>query len=126
MDYTFQDFKEYISYLKTLSKEEMANIQTIVIDTDPIPFHIANKERKDFPMKTVKELRDYLANLPDDMIIVHFIEDMERSGYMPNIYPRVANMSPIKEQTYDSFDGTAYDYTHYIYDEEGTPVLALN
>lgn len=77
-------------------------------------------------MKTVKELRDYLANLPDDMIIVHFIEDMERSGYVPNIYPHVANMSPIKKQTYDSFDGTAYDYTHYIYDEKGTSVLALN
>lgn len=77
-------------------------------------------------MKTVKELRDYLANLPDDMIIVHFIEDMERSGYVPNVYPRVANMSPTKEQTYDLFDGTAYDYTHYIYDKKGTPVLALN
>lgn len=47
MDYTFQDFKEYISYLKTLTKEELANIQTIVIDTDPIPSHIICKEERE-------------------------------------------------------------------------------
>lgn len=56
MDYTFQDLKEYISYLKTLIKEEMANIQTIVIDTDPIPFHIANKERKGLSNENCKRI----------------------------------------------------------------------
>ena len=47
MDYTFQDFKKYISYLKTLTQEEIANRQIIVIDTDPIPFHIICKEKKE-------------------------------------------------------------------------------
>ena len=56
MDYTFQDFKEYINYLKTLSKEEIANMQTIIIDTDPIPFHIANKERKGFSDENWKRI----------------------------------------------------------------------
>ena len=56
MNYTFQDFKEYISYLKTLTKEEMANIQTIVIDTDPIPFYIANKERKGLSNENCKRI----------------------------------------------------------------------
>ena len=57
MDYTFQDFKEYINYLKTLKKEEIVNIQTIVIDTDPIPLHITNnKERKRFSDEDCKRI----------------------------------------------------------------------
>ena len=69
-------------------------------------------------MRTVGELREMIAELPNDMKIIHFESTMEKHGCFPNVTARVEKRSPIEKQTWDRFDGTDYTYESYERDEE--------
>lgn len=42
--------------------------------------------------KTVGELKEFLEHLPDDMVVVHYKSDMEKSGWFEGVTPWVTPM----------------------------------
>lgn len=75
--------------------------------------------------KTVGELKEFLEHLPDDMVLVHYNRDMEKSGWFEGVTPRVTNMSKKIHQTWDHFDYTDYSYECYEHDSNGKEVVVL-
>lgn len=65
----------------------------------------------------VKELKEMLANVDDDLEIVCYQNDMERSGLLPfSPYSmKVLTGELVKKSTYDRFDYT--DYTYEVFKE---------
>ena len=43
--------------------------------------------------KTAGELKQFLELLPEDMIVVHYKSDMEKSGWFEGVTPWITNMS---------------------------------
>lgn len=76
-------------------------------------------------MKTVGELKSFLKDVPDDVLLVKYRSDMETSGYRNDFYCSVTNMSKHKKDAYDRFDGTDYSYEVYEPDENGEPCLRI-
>lgn len=65
----------------------------------------------------VKELKELLANVDDDLQIVGYQNGMEQTGLLP-ISPysmKVLNGEMVKKETWDRFDGT--DYTYEVFQE---------
>ena len=75
--------------------------------------------------KTVGELKQFLELLPEDMIVVHYKSDMEKSGWFEGITPWVTNMSKEVSQTWDYFNHTDYSYECYGHDSNGKEVVVL-
>lgn len=75
----------------------------------------------------VKELIEKLKKFDENMEIVAYESDMERSGIQPvNIYPRIIKVKEVTKSTWDRFDGTDYTYTTYVQSETGdTEVMQL-
>lgn len=73
--------------------------------------------------KTVGELKQFLELLPEDMILVHYHSDIEKSGWFEGIAPWVTNMSKEVHQTWDRFDYTDYSYECYDYSSNGEEVV---
>lgn len=68
----------------------------------------------------VGKLKELLKNIPDDLEIVGYESDMERSGIMPKSFNgKILKVKEEKENTWDSFDGTNYTYTRYRKDPNG-------
>ena len=69
---------------------------------------------------TVGELKEKLKDVPDDLLIVSFEQDMETCGIRP-AYPscRVMKCKKKTKHSYDRFDGTDYSYTVYEEDARG-------
>lgn len=74
-------------------------------------------------MKTVGELKQFLANLPDDMPMVIHRSNMERYGYVQEVSPYVATTVEKTETAVDAFDYTVYPYTRFVLDANGKPTL---
>ena len=49
--------------------------------------------------KTVGELKQFLELLPEDMTVVHYKSDMEKSGWFEGVTPCIMNMSKEIHQT---------------------------
>lgn len=65
----------------------------------------------------VKELKELLANVDDDLEIVGYQYGMEQTGLLP-VSPysmKVLNGEIVKKSTYDAFDYT--DYTYEVFQE---------
>lgn len=65
----------------------------------------------------VKELKELLANVDDDLEIVGYQNGMEQTGLLP-ISPysmKVLTGEMVKKSTYDVFDYT--DYTYEVFEE---------
>ena len=65
----------------------------------------------------VKELKEMLANVDDDLEIVGYQNDMERTGLLP-VSPysmKVLTGELVKKSTYDRFD--YIDYTYEVFKE---------
>lgn len=65
----------------------------------------------------VKELKELLANVDDDLEIVGYQNGMEQTGLLP-VSPysmKVLNGEIVKKSTYDAFDYT--DYTYEVFQE---------
>ena len=77
-------------------------------------------------MKTVGELREFIKDLPDDMLIVQYRSNMEKHGYENGVYCDVANMQKETKHTWDRFDGTDYSYEVFVSSEDGVPCLKLS
>ena len=77
-------------------------------------------------MKTVGELKEFIKNLPDDMPLVNYQSNMERSGYQNNVFCSVVNMKKETRKTWDRFDGISYTYEVMIRSEDGIPCLKVD
>lgn len=65
----------------------------------------------------VKELKELLANVDDDLEIVGYQNGMEQTGLLP-VSPysmKVLTGEMVKQSTYDRFDYT--DYTYEVFKE---------
>lgn len=76
-------------------------------------------------MKTVGELKKFLENMPDDAPLVIYKSDIERSGYVQEVYPALKLMSVEKAEAVDGFDYTVYEYERYVPNKNGTPTLTF-
>ena len=84
------------------------------------------EKKRGIDMRTVGELKNLIKDLSDDMMIVHFDNNMEKFGCFPNVTAKVERRSPVEKQTWDRFDGTDYTYESYERDDEnGQPCLVL-
>lgn len=76
-------------------------------------------------VKNVGELKRYLDTLPDDLPIVRYHSDMEKSGYFEGAHIMVMDMTKETHHTYDAFDYTPYTYESYSCDQNGTQTMVL-
>lgn len=74
---------------------------------------------------TIKDLKDFIKDLPNDMEIVGYRENMETHGYQAGCYIKTQPMRKVEAQTYDRFDYTPYSYEVYVYNADGKQVLTL-
>ena len=77
-------------------------------------------------IKTVKELKELLKDLPDDMLLVIYRQGMEKCGYMNNLFGEVQKMTKQTKCTYDRFDYTEYVYEDYVRDANGVQCLVFD
>ena len=76
----------------------------------------------------VKELKELLANVDDELEIVGYENGMEQSGLMfiSKYGMKVISGKMVKKATWDRFDGTDYTYEAFEEDESGdTKVFRL-
>lgn len=76
--------------------------------------------------KTVGELKEFLKDLPDDMLLANYKRDMETSGYRNELSCDVVNMKKETKHSWDRFDGTDYSYEVLERAEEGVPFLRFS
>ena len=76
-------------------------------------------------MKTVGELKEFIKDLPDDMLLVNYENDMETRGYRNRVSCRVDNMEKETKTTWDRFDGTSYNYEVFVESKNGIPCLKI-
>ena len=68
----------------------------------------------------VKDLKEKLAELPDDLELVSYQHGMEQSGILPlRLYPKVIKVKTEKCAARDAFDGTDYTYERFTKDPNG-------
>ena len=77
-------------------------------------------------MKTVGELKKFINDLPDDMLLVNYKNDMEISGYMNKLLCDVVNMKKETDGAYDAFDGTYFAYEVLVETDDGMPCLRFS
>ena len=77
-------------------------------------------------MKTVGELKKFIKELPDDMLLANYESNMETRGYRNRLLCEVVNMKRETKGTYDAFDGTYYTYEVLVSAEDGTPCLRIS
>lgn len=75
--------------------------------------------------KTVGDLKQYIENLPDDIPLVVYKSNMERSGYMQQMHVNLMSMKRTTETAVDAFDRTEYSYECFIRHPEGEPTLVI-
>lgn len=76
-------------------------------------------------MKTVGELKTLIKDLPDDMPLAFYHNDMERCGHINDVYAEIANFKSVTDTAVDAFDGTVYSYDKLEYCKDGTPHLKI-
>lgn len=72
---------------------------------------------------TVKELREFIKDLPDDMPIAAYESNMERSGYFNRVCLNIVKMKETINWGRDAFDGTEYSYKILYGDKNGKEYL---
>ena len=72
---------------------------------------------------TVKELKEFIKDLPDDMPLASYENNIERSGYFNKVLCEIAKMKKTINHDYDVFDGTYYNYEVLYKDENGIEYL---
>lgn len=76
--------------------------------------------------KTVGELKEFIKDLPDNMLLANYESNIERGGYRNRLYCDVINMKQETKYTYDRFDGTEYKYEVLERSEDGVPCLRFS
>lgn len=77
-------------------------------------------------IKTVGELKVFIKDLPDDMLLVSYENNTEEIGYRNMLSCEVKNMKGKTEYAYDVFDGIDYPYEVLVGDENGIPCLIIS
>lgn len=79
-------------------------------------------------IKTVKDLKDFIKDLPDDTKILSYCQGMEKSGYFhPNCsLDNFTEETHHTYHTYDAFDYEKYDYTTFMPQKDGEECLTIN
>jgi hypothetical protein len=76
-------------------------------------------------VRTVGELKEYIKDLSDDMTIVKYHSDMEKSGYLPRLGIYTNKMVSERVETYDAFDGTPYTYEAFSSSDDDSAIPCL-
>ena len=74
-------------------------------------------------IRTVGELKNILNSLPNDMLILSYSSDMEKSGYENKMLIAIEPMKETEKETYDAFDYTPYTYKVFELDATGQECL---
>lgn len=61
-------------------------------------------------IKTVRELKEFIKDLPDDTLLVNYQCDLEKCGYFNTASFDIVKMKKETKQTWDRFDGCDYTY----------------
>lgn len=77
-------------------------------------------------IKTIGDLKEFIKNLPDDMLVVKYQKDMEKRGYQNNAFCNITNMKKETKTAYDSFDYISYSYEVFVESEDGISCLEIN
>lgn len=77
-------------------------------------------------LKTVGELKEFIKDLPDDMLLANYESNMETSGYKNKLFCDVVNMKKETKHSWDRFDGTDYSYEVLERAEDGVPCLRFS
>ncbi|MBE5937129.1 MAG: hypothetical protein E7265_03765 [Lachnospiraceae bacterium] len=77
-------------------------------------------------MKTVGELKEFIKDLPDDMLLANYESNMEISDYRNRLSCDVVNMKTKTKYSWDRFDGTDYSYEVLERAEDGVPCLIIS
>ena len=77
-------------------------------------------------MKTVGELKEFIKDLPDDMLLANYESNMEINGYRNRLSCDVVNMKTETKHSWDRFDGTDYSYEVLERAEDGVPCLIIS
>ena len=76
--------------------------------------------------KTVGELKEFIKDLPDDMLLVNYESNLETSGYMNRLSCDVVNMKKETKYSWDRFDETEYSYEVFDITKDGIPCLRFS
>ena len=77
-------------------------------------------------MKTVKELKEFLKDLPDDMLILKKSDNFELRGAIDaGIYVKVGKYKATMETFVDGFDYESYQHEVYQMDDNGIECLQI-
>lgn len=78
-------------------------------------------------LTTIGELKEFLNAFKDDNIpVVIFRSNIEKSGYMQKANFRVETMKEEHSTAYDAFDGIDYSYQHFVHHPEGETTLVID
>ena len=74
---------------------------------------------------TVKELREFIKDLPDDMPIAAYESNIEKSGYFNRTYLNIVKMKETINWGVDA-SGTKYSYKILYQDKNGKEYLTFS
>lgn len=78
-------------------------------------------------MKTVGELKDFIKDLPDDMLLIARSNNFElKNSLVAGIHVDLEKFNAKKEQFVDGFDYTVYYEDIYIRDKNGNMCLKID
>ena len=77
-------------------------------------------------LKTVGELKAFIKDLPDNMLLANYESNMETSGYRNKIFCDIVNMKKETRYAIDAFDGTNYSYEVLEKAEDGVSCLRFS
>lgn len=77
-------------------------------------------------MKTVGELKRLIKDLPDDMPLVTYQNNMEKVGYQNEVSCAVVSMKEETREAWDRFDGCGYTYKTMVRSKDGSDCLMIN
>ncbi len=76
-------------------------------------------------MKTVGELKAFIKDLPDDMFLLLYHNDMDKEGFMTDVIADIDNCCPVIQTASDQFGDCNYKYEKFIKDKNGVLCLKL-
>lgn len=77
-------------------------------------------------ISTIGELKEFIKDLSNDVPIVIYRSNLERSGFEKGVYVNIEKRTESKECAFDNFDGTAYKHTTYIINDSGEDCIVLS
>ena len=77
-------------------------------------------------VSTLGELREATKHMSDNTPLIIYKSDMERQGYMKNVYIEECKTVEKIKETWDRFDGDTYYYSVYEDSNNGDMCLKIH